>query len=282
VFLETLVALLADRAARGPAREALVALGDAALDRLEHVLVDAQTPPAVRLHVPRTISAFASARAAAILERRLPDEDDYHVRYKILRGLGRLRADDPSMPIDAEALRGASETFLARAATLLAYRVAWDTLAEAGAVPAARGLLPALLADKERRALESVFRVLHILDPDAEYGLVHRGLGAGDPRARAGGREILENVVRGPLGPALLAMTDTQPPAVRLARLLETYALPNARALLAADGDERVRLAHALLARTTDDPNGILRDIARHELAAVERAPAHWEAADAG
>ena len=282
VFLETLVALLADRAARGPAREALVALGDAALDRLERVLADPETPPAVRLHVPRTISAFASQRAAAILGRRLPDEDDYRVRYKILRGLGRLRADDRSLPIDAEALQGASEKFLARAATLLVYRVAWNKLAEAGAVPASRGLLPALLEDKERRALESVFRVLHILEPSAEYGLVHRGLAAGDPRARAGGREILENVLRGPLGPALLAMTDTQAPAERLARLLETHARPEARALLAADGDERVRLAHALLARAADDPNGILRDIARHELGAVDQAPVHWRAADAG
>ena len=282
VFLETLVALLAERDARPHARAALVALGVTALERLERALEDPATPRVVRLHVPRTISQFPSARAADILVRGLLREDDLRVRYKILRGLGRLRADDPSLPVGAEALRGEAERYLERAATLLAYRVAWETLAGAGAVPPDRDLLPDLLEDKERRALESVFRVLHILEPNAEYALVYRGLAASDPRARAGGREILENVLRGTLRPALLAMTDTQAPAARLARLLEDYEHPDARALLAADDAHRPDLAHALLGRLASDPNEVLREIAHHELAAVRGTHPHWETADAG
>jgi AAA family ATP:ADP antiporter len=282
VFLETLLALLVDRDARPDARMALVALGDAALVRLERALEETTTPRALRLHVPRTSSRFASAQAAGILVRRLPREDDQRVRYKILRGLGRLRTDDPALPVDAEALRAAAERFLGRAATLLAYRVAWETLAAAGAVPADRDLLPDLLEDKERRALESVFRVLHILEPNAEYALVSRGLAASDPQARAGGREILENVLRGSLRPALLAMTDTQAPAARLARLLEGYEHPDAQALLAADDGRRLDLAHTLLGRLAEDPNDVLREIAQHELAAVHGTNAQWEEADAG
>jgi hypothetical protein len=167
---------------------------------------------------------------------------------------------------------------------MLQYRVAWDALVAAGAASGTRDLLPALLENKERRALEGVFRVLHILEPDAEYGLVHRGLAAGDPRARAGGREILENVLEGPLRPALLAMTDALPPAARLAALLKSYALPDAELarMLLENDDRRVDRALALLARMSDDPNGLLQDIAEHELAAVTWANRPGKAADAG
>jgi AAA family ATP:ADP antiporter len=284
IFVETLLELLTEREARTYARPALVALGDVALDRLERALDDPETPPGIRLHVPRTISRFATARAADILVQRLLREDDPQVRYKILRGLGRMRADDPNLPVEENALRRAAETFLERAATMLQYRVAWDALVAAGGVSSARDLLPALLENKERRALEGVFRVLHILEPNAEYGLVHRGLAAGDPRARAGGREILENVLDGPLRPALLAMTDALPPAARLAALLQSYALPDAELALALveEDDRRADRALALLARTRDDPNGLLRDIAQHELAGVSWTDRPGTAADAG
>ncbi len=284
IFLETLLELLAERDARPHARSALTALGDVALERLGRALADSETPLGIRLHVPRTISRFGTARAAAILVQRLLDEEDYRVRYKILRGLGRMRADDPKLPVDEDALRRAGEALLERAATMLAYRAAWEALAVDGAVPAARDLLPALLESKERRALEGVFRVLHILEPSAEYGLVYRGLAAGDPRARAGGREILENVLDGPLRSALLAMTDTLPPAARLGRLLKTYELPDARTMLAVMETDDRRLpapAGALLARMRHDPDELLREIARLELADVAWADQPGKAADA-
>src|SRR4029453_4411291 len=129
---------------------------------------------------------------------------------------------------DEEALRRAADSFLERAATMLGYRVALDAVVAAGAVSVAGDLLPALLENKERRALEGVFRVLHILEPGAEYALVYRGLEAGDPRTRPGGPEGLETLLAGPLRPALLAMTDTLPPAERLAALLKSYPLRDA------------------------------------------------------
>jgi len=281
IFLETLVELLADREARTYARAALVALGDAALERLVRALEDRDTRTAVRLHLPRTISRFATARAAAILVAQLLREYDHRVRYKILRGLGRMRADDPALAVDEEKLHEAAEMFLTRAAMLLTHRVAWEALAAAGTVPPSRDLLPALLENKERRALEAVFRILHILEPNAEYDLVSRGLAAADPRAHAGGREILENVLRGPLAPALLAMTDSLAPAARLAAFVETYDFPDARAMLAAAevDDQPALLAYLISLRA--DPNTLLREIAQHELADVATAERKRESVDA-
>jgi hypothetical protein len=78
-------------------------------------------------------------------------------------------------------------------------------------------------------------------------------------------------------------MTDALPPAARLAALLKSYALADAEPALALveDDDRRVDRALALLARTHDDPNGLLREIAQHELAGVTWADRPGEAADA-
>jgi AAA family ATP:ADP antiporter len=218
VFLDTLIELLARRE-RVPAREALVGLGDVAFDRLATALADPATPAAVRLHLPRSISRFGTARAAAILVERLAQETDERVTYKILRGLGRLRTDDPRVPVDRDAMYDVAEAQLGRAVTLLAVRVAWSALERDGTAGGAR-LLPGLLEEKERRAIEAVFRVLHVLEPDAGYAMAHRGLAAPDPAARASGRELTENLVRGRLRAPLLAVTDTLPPAARLAAAL--------------------------------------------------------------
>lgn len=231
LFCETLVELLAVREARTHARMALVALGSVALERLGAALNDARTPDAIRLHVPRSIGRFADARAAALLVARLPREADSRVRYKILRALGRLRADDPTLPLDEDALRRAADVLLARAALLLTYRVAWTLLERDGTPrPPRPRLLPDLLADKERRAIEAVFRVLHVLEPGVGYDVAYRGLAAGDPRARPGGREILENVLPGRLRDAVLGLVEDGDPAARLATVLSMHEPPDARA----------------------------------------------------
>jgi AAA family ATP:ADP antiporter len=281
LFLDTLIELLAHREARTYARTALVALGAEALERLGAALGDAYTPPAVRLHVPRTISRFATPRAADLLTQHLLAETDGRIIYKILRGLGRMRADDPSLPVDGAAMQMVAEQLLARAVTLLAYRVAWDGLDRAGLRDDGGRvlLLPQLLLDAQRRALEGVFRALHILDPDAGYAIVFRSLAATDAQAQAGGREMLENLLQGPLRPVLLLLTDSLPPPVQLAGVLDFHEPAGARDLVQAvvrTASEPRRMAAALhailpdlIARLLADPSPVIRDVARYQLAGV-------------
>src|SRR5262249_32857830 len=120
---------------RTAARAGLRALGDPALEHAARLLAAADTPPPVRRHLPRTISAFRSARAADLLVAQLARETDGRVVYKILRGLGRLRADDPAIAVDRPTLMAVAERTLRRMVELLAYRVAWDV--RRGAIPAA-------------------------------------------------------------------------------------------------------------------------------------------------
>jgi ATP:ADP antiporter, AAA family len=279
VFLETLIGLLPHREARAHAREGIVALGDPALERLAVLLDDPRTPPAVRLHLPRSVSRFMTARAAAILTARLGTEADSRVTYKILRGLGRMRSDAPDLPVDDQALLAVAASLLARAVTMLAYRVTLDVLERSALLePGSAPLLRALLDEKERRAIEAVFRALHIVDPEAGYAIAFRGL-ATDGAARASGRELLENVLEGPLRRGLLAMTDALPPAACLAAALAFHEPRGASALAALAADETRTVGPAERAVLRDvcerllaDQSDVMHAIAARELRALDLA----------
>jgi hypothetical protein len=274
VFVDTLLELLVPRDARSHAREALVRLGNTALDRMVAALDDPATAAPIRLHLPRSISRFASPRAADVLVRRLGREPDARVTYKILRGLGRMRTDDPTLPIDQDALATAAEALLRRGVTMLGYRVAWDVLERGGLhAPDARApLLPALLDETVQRMIEVVFRVLHVIDPAAGYAIAHHGLVSPDPTARSSGRELAENLLQGRLRTAVIAMTDALPPPARLAAAVDFHepdGVGEVLALAQADALDRTRL-QALLdtmrAGLLADPDLVLRTIAMHQL----------------
>jgi hypothetical protein len=274
VFLDTLLELLVSRDARPHAREALVRLGNTALDRMVAALDDPATAAPIRLHLPRSISRFASPRAADVLVRRLGREPDARVTYKILRGLGRMRTDDPTLPIDQDALATAAEALLRRGVTMLAYRVAWDVLERGGLhAPDARApLLPALLDETVQRMIEVVFRVLHVIDPAAGYAIAHHGLVSPDPTARSSGRELAENLLQGRVRTAVVALSDALPPAARLTAALDFHAPDGAGEILAlaqSDTLDRARieaLLDTMRAGLLADPDLVLRTIAMHQL----------------
>jgi len=275
LFLETLIDALAHRDARPHARAALAALGEPALGELARVLADPDVAPAIRVHVPRTLSRFGNAAAAAILVEQLSREDDDRVRFKILRALGRMRTDDPALRVDEGILGAVAESLLARAVTLLAHRVGVALLHPRVANGA---LLPRLLEEEERRAVESVFRVLHVLEPEAGYAGVCLGIAGKDGALRAGGRELLENILSGPLRGGLLALTDGLPPAAQLAAALSVHEPPNARTLVALaetaqdEAPSDARLARDVQAALLVDPSALVRILAEEELGDADPA----------
>jgi ATP:ADP antiporter, AAA family len=225
-----LIPLLGVPAAREPARRALVALGASALRALAEALADPATPRAVRRHLPRSISRFPCERAAPILTAALAAERDPHVRFKTLRGLGRLRADCPELALDPTPVRATATRSLERVFDLVTWRLA---VRVARADGAGRGaLLARLLEEKERRALECVFRALHILTPDLEYGSLFAATRGADAHARAAACEVLEHAAPEPLRAGLLAAVASDAPEERLATGLAFHAPFGAEALV--------------------------------------------------
>jgi hypothetical protein len=86
------------------ARQALVAIGNPALDFLGGSLEDDTLPRSMRLHIPRSISRFEPADAIPVLWGRLLAEPDDLIQFKILRGIGRLVVETPAARPDARAI----------------------------------------------------------------------------------------------------------------------------------------------------------------------------------
>ena len=162
----------------------------------------------VRRHIPRTLSRFGNERAAAILLDGLARAElDGVVRFKILRGLGRMRTDAPSLRLDRGALLALARTTIARVGSLEALHHGLQTADESLRTPA-HALLVALVARKVRMAMERMFRLLDLLDPGEPFERIWSGLDGADAARRASSRELLEYVIDPSLRGEVLALVE--------------------------------------------------------------------------
>jgi ATP/ADP translocase len=209
-FLPALLHMLKSHELRAAAREALAAYGGESLRFLDEALADATLPHEIRRHVPRTISRFPPAHAASVLLRHLLPEEDGMVRFKILRGLGRMAADHPSLRLDQEVLRRAAEETLRSALRLLHWRrvLRRGALDDAGRRTPGHELLAQLLHDKQVHAVERAFRLFALHLPGEDWETLYRGLASADAKVRAGSREVLESALPPAWRAALLALVE--------------------------------------------------------------------------
>jgi AAA family ATP:ADP antiporter len=215
--LDRLLGFLEDARLRADVRRVFVAVGRAGLDQLVAALDDPQTSQNLRRHLPRTISRFGSEAAAAALVTHLARESDGSSEFKILRALGRMRAEQPGLAIERAPVRDYVRRAIADAARYATFRDQLVALHE-GESPTGQ-LIGELLAEKRRIAVERAFRGLGILHPRAGFRSVHDALMHGDELRRAAAREIVESVVSSDLRSALLAVVDELPSDRRQARL---------------------------------------------------------------
>lgn len=190
-FIPLLIDRLGLRAGRDVVRDAIASMGDPALDALEAALGASDTPRQVRRHIPRTISRFDSLRAVQILTDHLGREKDGAVRFKILRGLGRLVAST-SLRVEREAIERRLHVELLEYLRLLSLRVPIEAGLETTPEAARSGrLLVGLLTDKMNQALERIFRLLQIAHRNEDLRSVSFAVRSNDKRVRAQALEFL-------------------------------------------------------------------------------------------
>ncbi len=99
-FLPALLPFLVLHEVRPAARDAFLAYGERGLRFLDEALADEDLPQDLRRHIPRTLSRFPDGTGAPVLLKHLLGEKDGMVRFKILRGLGRIATNHPDLSLD--------------------------------------------------------------------------------------------------------------------------------------------------------------------------------------
>lgn len=206
--VEELVRLLADPHVRGDVYRVVAAAEDRYLPHLIAALDDARTPLAVRRQLPRTLGRMASPHAVAALAARLGREPDPTTEFKILRSLGRARADDPDLALEAAPLFAYVRRTIEDARRYARHEASLRRDLDLTAVDAesGAGLLCELLGEERRRAVECAFRALGVLHPRADLRSVHDALTGDDDERRAAAHEILQHLVPAAVWTPLLAV----------------------------------------------------------------------------
>jgi AAA family ATP:ADP antiporter len=255
--LEALVSLLERREGRTAARAAL-ARAPGAFEAVYAVLTDPSRSAGLRAHAPRALVEIDGARAVGPLLDGLLLERDGFVRYRILRALHRVRRACPRTPLDEDILGRAALAAVRSAHRYLAWRLFLEDgarrVAERGT--ATRALLCDLLAEKEENAVERLFLVLALRYPREDFRRLLRELRSGACRARAAGRELVENLLKGPARALTLALVDEADDRTRLLALAGGQPLraPTDRRVLAAIRQEEAGgMLAALAARHADE-----------------------------
>lgn len=192
-WIDKLVPRLSGGDGRRELRRALVAHGEPALEAIAAVLRDPRAPAALRLHVPRSLSAFRSQRAADLLVDVLTTDGSGAVRYKALRALGRFVEEDAKVRVDAarivvELRRNLVEHFRLRTLSLPLEQQK-DL---GGSAVMVRDLTLEYLADKARQARERAFRLIKLLHRGEDVRRGYDALVGGDRRARAAAVEYFD------------------------------------------------------------------------------------------
>ncbi len=262
-FVPRMVQRLGRRVGREAIRDALVAIGEPALDELERVLVDSSSPRRLRAQLPQTIARFDSQRACDLLQNAVIGDADGLVRYKALRGLGQLVARN-EVRVDRARIERETRKNLEDYLRLFALDVALTSHdGERALEKTASGkLLASLLEDKMAQALARAFRLLKIAYRQEDIHRVHAAALSSDKRARANAGEFLD---------ALLVRRDQRTLRVLLRLSLEDA--PAAQRIAEAEGlvGAAPKDADAALVMLVEDHDTAIAALAAHHAMSLGR-----------
>ena len=243
------------------ARRGLVRLGEPAFQALKAALLDRNVERRVRIHIPRSFSAFGGAPAIEILSQIMVSDQEGLIRYKALRGLGQLARETslviPVQPVADELKRNALEYL-----RLFAARTALEQDTPSEPRLAVR-LVIELLDDKIQQSFDRIARLLQIVHRADDIRTIFLALSSPDRRQRGQAIEFLDALIRG-VGrsaddvAALLRLVVDDLPAVERAR--------RSTELVGNFGS-----AHDTLEQLARDSDAILSDLAVHAVQALDR-----------
>lgn len=192
---------------RLPARRALAALSTTeptVIAGLEEFLRDSTKPSRQRTEIPRILATVPHQESVDVLLRRLETRHP-HMRYAVLKGLGKLRARYPGLVFDTRLISREISTEAGRFIQLAGVDALLPVEGEAAA------LLQRAVAETQQLRLEGVFRLLGLLYPARDVLNAYHGVMSGRRVLRANAHEFLDNLLEGSHRRLVLALIDEQP-----------------------------------------------------------------------
>jgi AAA family ATP:ADP antiporter len=208
---------------RETVRMALVSLGRPAMEQVWGTLLDPLRERRLRVHLPNTLARFDTKLAADLLLKCIETDPDGFVRYKAIRGLGRITTAQ-RVALDRVRVERLAYQNLVEHFRLLGLRAPFTgSPLESPVGPSiTRFLLVGLVDDKLRQSLERTFRLLSIAHPRDDIHRVQIATQSRDSRARANAGEFLDALLRRrdqrPLRELLLVVADDLSIVDRVAR----------------------------------------------------------------
>lgn len=205
-YLDVLLQRLSSPALRGEAIDALAAFGERVVGTLGDVLLDPNTPSAVRRQIPRVLARVPHQRSVDLLMASL-EENDLTVRSSILRALNKLREAKPDLaygkdPVMQLILREARSYYELNAA-LAAFR---DR--ENGS---AAKLLARTIEERLKDSLERLFRLLGLRYPPREIYAAYLALhNRRSQEQSTAALEFLDNVLDRDVKRVVLPLLDDE------------------------------------------------------------------------
>jgi len=206
VFIPTLISLLRNRRQKSNARALLIAYGEEALLILRHFLMDPEEDIWIRRHIPATIARIPSQQSMDILVEAL-DQKDGFLRFHVIAALERIHRIGPEFVFD----RGRIEAAVAAEAGRCSEQQKLYAALFGQEDSDRQSILARALAEKMKRGLDRIYRLLSLLYPWKEIMAACRTIEQGDPRSRAKTLEYLDNLLTGSIRKILMPILEGIP-----------------------------------------------------------------------
>jgi ATP/ADP translocase/HEAT repeat protein len=207
-LIPVLIEGLADPACRYRAGQALVAVGQPAIQPLGALLEDGRAGRAVRLEVPRLLRRIPHQETYDVL-RRYVGIGDSRLRLRIYAAMARLRRE---LGLPGETLTFIQMIVTAEVSESYGNLAAWQQARPLYDTP----LLAEVFDTRAQRAVRRVLRALSLRYDPAPLKLVREHLA--DPGRRANALEVLDTLLDPALRPVVMPFVDESAPEAKLAR----------------------------------------------------------------
>ena len=203
MLVTTLISLLRNRRQKSSARELLVGYGEEVLPILRHFLRDPAEDIWVRRHIPATIARIPCQQSLDILSDALQEHDGF-LRYQVIAAIERIHRLQPQLTFKREPIDDLARKEAERYSE---YRSLHRALFWRSNYPDSC-LLARALAEKTRRSIDRIYRLLGLIHPWKEIAAARHTIEHGDARSRAHSLEYLDSALTGALRRKLVPVLE--------------------------------------------------------------------------